>query len=231
LTVRLDHIDLVVFDLDDTLFPERQFVDGGFRAAADYLARRVDVPAEKLLGDMIDLFDANRRGGIFQEMLERNGIDPQSHSQLISELVETYRGHRPMLTLFDDARWALERLRPVRKLAILTDGFVHVQSNKVAALGLEPMVNKIVYTDAWGVEARKPAPDGFMFLQNEFSIAPERCIYIGDNVRKDFVAPNRLGWRTAMVLREGGVYDYDQEAIPPDGEPMWSLRSLDELEI
>jgi len=231
MAVKLEKIELVVFDLDDTLYPERQFVDSGFRAVADHLAGRLNLPAAKLLADLVAAFEGGRQGAIFQAVLECNGINVSSDSQLIGELVQVYRQHRPSLTLFDDAQRALQRLRPVHKLAILTDGYLQVQSNKVQALGLEAMVDRVVYTDTWGPDAWKPAPDGFMFLQEKLSVRPGECIYVADNVRKDFVAPNQLGWQTAIVRRAGGVYDYDQRVIPAGGEPRWSISSLDELEL
>ena len=39
----------VLFDLDDTLYPEHEFVDGGFRAAAAVMARVSDRPVELLV--------------------------------------------------------------------------------------------------------------------------------------------------------------------------------------
>ena len=32
------------------------------------------------------------------------------------------------------------------------------------------------------------------------------CAYLGDNPRKDFTAPRRLGWRTARVRRAEGEH-------------------------
>lgn len=227
--VTLKKIDLVVFDLDDTLYPERQFVDGGLAAVAVYLAGKCNLSTQQVLCDMVELFDAGQRGAIFQTVLKNRNVD--FDQALIDQAVQVYRQHRPELTLFDDAARALKALGRLKKLAILTDGYLQVQSSKAQALGLDKLVDQIVYTDTWGAQDWKPSPRGFLFLQNHFSVPPERCIYIADNVRKDFVGPNQLGWQTLIVKRPKNLYQYDQCSIPPGGQPRWSIMTLDELEL
>ena len=227
--VTLKKIDLVVFDLDDTLYPEQQFVDGGLAAVAVYLAGKYNLSTQQVLGDMVELFDAGQRGAIFQTVLKDRNMD--FDQALIDQAVQVYRQHRPELTLFDDAARALKALGRLKKLAILTDGYLQVQSSKAQALGLDKLVDQIVYTDTWGAQDWKPSPRGFLFLQNHFSVPPERCIYIADNVRKDFIGPNQLGWQTLIVKRPENLYQYDQCSIPPGGQPRWSIMTLDELEL
>jgi putative hydrolase of the HAD superfamily len=43
-------------------------------------------------------------------------------------------------------------------------------------------------------------------MQRVAKCAPEQCVYIADNPIKDFISPNRLGWRTIRIRRSGGIH-------------------------
>jgi putative hydrolase of the HAD superfamily len=77
---------------------------------------------------------------------------------------------------------------------------------KVGRLGLTARCNHIILTESIGVAYSKPHPRAFMEMQQIANCAPRACTYIADNPIKDFIAPNRLGWRTIRVRRPGGVH-------------------------
>ena len=58
--------------------------------------------------------------------------------------------------------------------------------------------------------------------------AASRCVYVGDNVAKDFVAPRRLGWKTVRIRRGDGLYE--DSAVAENGHPDVTVASLDELD-
>ena len=62
---------LVAFDLDDTLYPEREFVQSGFTAVAQHLADAGVIDAESFFNAATSLFVAGARGNIFNLALER----------------------------------------------------------------------------------------------------------------------------------------------------------------
>src|SRR4030095_8041426 len=95
---------VVVFDLDDTLFPEWQYVLSGFRAVDVWLKE-----AHDLIGfyDRANaLFNAGARGNIFDLALSTLGCS--GDKALIRTLVKIYREHSPILSLYEDARWAID---------------------------------------------------------------------------------------------------------------------------
>ena len=55
-------IRLVLFDLDDTLYPERDFVLSGFRAVAACAASEVGLPPRQVLRALLASFRQNRQG-------------------------------------------------------------------------------------------------------------------------------------------------------------------------
>src|SRR5262245_30522232 len=92
----------IIFDLDDTLYREHEFVFSGFRAVDLHLESR----GVKGFGELaISLFVDGQRGNVFDSALTRLSIEPER--SFVSSLVEVYRSHLPTLTLLPDAAWAL----------------------------------------------------------------------------------------------------------------------------
>ena len=192
-------LSAVLLDLDDTLYPESDFVRGGFRAAAKLLANRLSHEVDELFDLLMEKFQRGVRGSVFNEVLFELKVprDPE----LIEELVQTYRSHEPQLTLFMDAEWLLPMLWPRYGLGILTDGPAEVQRRKVKALGLQQRVEAIVYSDDFGREQWKPSPIPYLELLRRLHIDPSHAVYVGDNPKKDFVGARRLGLQTVRIRR------------------------------
>lgn len=216
----------MVFDLDDTLYPERQFALSGFRAVASAFGD-VPGPVESAVRDMVRLFDSTHRRRVFDQLLLERGTP--ADAALVQRMIACYRGHKPALSLHDDARRALTRLRGVARLALISDGPSATQRAKIDALAIRPMFDLILLTDELGDGAGKPSPLAFELVMTHFAVAAARCAYVADNPAKDFVAPNRLGWMTVRVVRLDGIYS-DAPAAP-GGEPRVTIRSLDELDV
>jgi putative hydrolase of the HAD superfamily len=220
-----DHeLEGLVFDLDDTLFPERDFVISGFAAAARCLAPRCAF--ETAFDTFCRLFAAGERRSVFDRGLAELAIpDPQA---VVPVLLAAYREHLPAITLFADAAWALQRFRPSHRLGVLTDGYLVTQRRKVEALALAPRVDAVVFSDEFGRERWKPHPFGFERMMALLQLPASRCCYVADNPRKDFTAPRALGWTTIRILRPGGEYAGLTPAEPAHA-PDRTIASLHEL--
>jgi putative hydrolase of the HAD superfamily len=203
---------VVVFDLDDTLYLERDFVHSGFAAVGEWLAAHYGV--SDFAAHAWDLFLAGRRGDVFNRVLPGLGLEPQP--DLIQHLIGVYREHRPRIQLEPAAGALLAALDGRCRLAVLTDGHHDTQRRKVAALGLETRCRPIVCTDQWGRAHWKPSARGFLHIQQVLEAPPERCIYIGDNPAKDFRAPKTLGWRTLRLRHPLGEHARAAAASPRD---------------
>lgn len=217
---------VIAFDLDDTLYLERNFVRSGFAAVGAWLATQRG--ARGFEACAWRMFEAGRRGDIFDQVLPRLGVAPER--ALIRRLIRVYREHQPTIRLEPAAADLLARLNGRCLLAILTDGFHETQRRKIAALGLDSRCRPIVCTDRWGREHWKPSPKGFLHLQEVLAAAPERCIYIGDNPAKDFGAPKALGWRTLRLRHPQGEHAGVTAASPLD-EADATVTSLDQVTI
>ena len=217
-------VHTLVFDMDDTLYFERDYVLSGFRCVGAWVAETLGVEG---LGEMaIRLFDLGYRGHIFDKALEHVGIN--ATPELIDSLVRRYRQHKPKLELLPDAQMVLEWARPRFALAVVSDGYLEAQRLKLTALRLESFFSTAMLTDAWGREFWKPSTQGFRAVSQAVGrTESDGYIYIGDNPHKDFIGPRNLGWRTLRIRRRGGEYA-DYEASAEEAADI-EISSLDQL--
>lgn len=191
-------IAAIVFDLDDTLYPEIQYVRSGFRAVARELANPgVGQSVEQVLDMLLYTYRTGARDRVFNVVLEQLGR--QADSQAIRGLVRTYRTHQPTLQLDPAVSRTLADLKRTHKLGLLSDGYLPAQRLKFEALRLGYFFEHVLFTEALGREYWKPHPRGFELTAKALGVGHEQIAYVADNPGKDFVAPNRLGWLTVQV--------------------------------
>lgn len=198
-------IKAVVFDLDDTIYDEIDYCRSGFRAVAEFLAQVPDVPSADCIFEALwRQFSSGNRTRAFNAALDELDIPFNNHK--IRQLVDVYRNHAPTINLPNDSREALDELKSKYILALLTDGFLPAQQLKVQALEIEGYFSSIVYTEQLGREFWKPSPVGFEKIINDLEVRPENAVYIADNEKKDFIAPNILGISTVRLIRPAGIH-------------------------
>lgn len=216
---------VIVFDMDDTLYPEADFVRSGHRAVAERVWQdlRVDIEPE-----LRRRFAAGQRGDLMSAALAALDVDaPQDYIGCV--LVPVYREHVPAIRPYVETVPVLTELRARgHRLALLSDGWAEVQRRKLAALGLAGLFDEIVITDELGRDAWKPSPVGFERILGALGVAGESAIYVSDNPHKDFAGPHQLGMRTVRVVRPGTEHG-EALAPAPEHQPQRMIRALHEL--
>lgn len=202
---------VVVFDLDDTLFAEMEYVRSAYRE----ISRRYGWPYL----DMMLSVDSPR------EAFDATGLP-------VDLQLEIYRTHRPDISLPWQALYTLAALRNKGcTLGLVTDGRSITQRHKIEALGLGRFVRPDMFFISEEVGADKVSGESFVRIMSKFGKS-ERYIYIGDNPAKDFVAPNRMGWLTICLL--GGadgnnLFSQDFSLFPKENLPEMEIGCLTEL--
>ena len=202
----LDEIKAYIFDLDDTLYEEMQFVRFGMKEVCAYLGEKHGFDMEKLYKSCMEILSESGRGKTYDILCDRYGIKED-----IPGLVKIYRGIKPGLTLYEDAKKFLEYLKQRNlKTGIITDGNAAVQNSKIDGLGLRDKIDSIVVTDmlktAEGKGAAKPEREVYLSCINELGVSANEAVYIGDNPRKDFIGARSIGMKTVRIVRPGGMF-------------------------
>src|SRR5882724_7413869 len=120
---------VLIFDVDDTLYDERTYVESGLRAVADFGRAHFGWNRQASFRFMVGILNSRGRGAIFNEWLASHGVTQKS---LVQKCVRIYRHHTPHLRLDSHARKLLSSLKSYR-LYLVTDGHKIVQQKKVAA--------------------------------------------------------------------------------------------------
>lgn len=190
-----------IFDLDDTLYSEKQYVKSGYKAVAQFLGN------ETFAERMWNYFENGKKP--IDELLEELGCNEKKTACL-----EIYRSHIPEITLYEGVMETIEQLKKDgNKVGIITDGRSMGQRKKIRALGLENKVDDIIITDELGGEQfRKPCDISFRIMQRRWRIPFENIVYVGDNINKDFMAPKQLGMQSIYMRNKDGLY-YENERI------------------
>jgi putative hydrolase of the HAD superfamily len=207
----------VLFDLDDTLYPERQFVDSGFAAVGQFVASVTDRSPEELTRRLIALHDQHGRGRLFDTLLAE--LDVPVDRDLVLACLLIYRTHVPALQPFPGV---IEALRAIRAAGIRTglvsDGHAATQHRKLSALvEVEPMLDVVVMTGDLGDEHAKPSQTPFVVACRLLTVRPEDAVYVANDSRKDFLGARAAGMRTIRVGHapdEGGTSTTGQPAGP-----------------
>jgi putative hydrolase of the HAD superfamily len=187
---------VLIFDLDDTLYPERTYVESGLRAVARFGYEEFGWNREVSFRFMLNTLDRQSRGAIFNKWLASHDCSQKS---LVEKCVNIYRHHTPHLQLHPDARKALLILKKY-PLYVVTDGHKIAQQKKADALRLHRWFRKVLLTHRYGRKHAKPSTYCFNLIRLQERCAWSDIVYIGDNPVKDFVNLNLLGATTVRVL-------------------------------
>lgn len=217
-------IHCVVFDVDDTLYLERDFVRSGYRAVGESL--RESLGRTNIFEDWLwDRFVSGKTTRAFNDLSEVFGLELNSGA--IRELIDVYRFHVPMIKPFDGIPELIYKLGREFVIGIVSDGPSQMQQNKIRALGFAGCFDAVVFTDDLEEGSGKPSPAGFEIVSDALFVSPENCLYLADNPAKDFVAPNKLGWTTVQYVRKGQIYA--RNTAPAGGTPQHTVTRDREL--
>lgn len=206
-------VDVIVLDVDDTLYLERDYVRSGLAHVDGWL---VDHHGIEGVGETAwRLFEEGVRGTTIGDALARH----TGEQALVADCVREYRGHRPDITMLPDAVDFIDRYTGAVRFAVVTDGPSRSQRAKCEALGLGTFCSPLVVTDELGTS--KPDIRVFEHAVAGWDVPPGRIVYVADNPAKDFTGPRALGWQTLRLRRPMSLHE--NVPSPPD---VLELRDL-----
>lgn len=200
-TPKSNSIKAYIFDLDDTLYNEIDYVYSGFKKVSEFL---LSYTGTDVFDELKNCF-INKLPAI-DEVLKMHNLKEIS---LRNKCLDIYRNHIPSITLSDDIKNHLKELREKGfKLGIITDGRPEGQRAKIEALGLRYYVDEIIITDELGGPIfRKPNDISFRIMKCLLNVEFDEMMYIGDNLKKDFIAPQSLGIKYYWYQNPNGLYN------------------------
>lgn len=208
---------LVVFDLDDTLCDH----DGSLWIRLDFSFAEV-FPDEGERQKVVQHSIQHSAWGTdhFPDVFASFGV---TDGDAIRNATERYRSDRYRgLELFNDAVPALERVREIGPVGLITNGPTDIQQPKIDLLGIESHFNFVLISESVGIW--KPDPEIFWMGLEIAGVDPEDAIYVGDSPTADVPGARAAGMTAVWMNRAGSEWAGETE---PDLE----VRDLSELLI
>lgn len=186
--IKIDKNTVIVFDLDDTLYNEIDYLKSAYLDLAKELEPQ---QWEHLYTRLFSLY--RNKLDVFEFICDSYSISKE-------ELLHRYRNHKPNIKPFDGVLETFKNIKDKEgKLAIVTDGRSSTQRNKLTQLGLIPFLDYIVISEEIGSE--KPNKANFKAVEDHFKL--DTYYYIADNFKKDFITPKKRSWCTIALIDRG----------------------------
>lgn len=207
-----------VFDLDDTLYQESDYQASGFLEVLRQIERIYGKNLERELDKLIEQGSPD----VLHGLCVAAGL-PDTVKQT---LLWIYRLHMPDISLSEDAKVAISFIHENSAgFAILTDGRSFSQRAKLSALGLTDV--PVYISEEYGDQ--KPSHLRFEAVMRD--MPNKQYAYVADNPKKDFFAPNRLGWKTiGLIGSEKNIHAQHYENISGEYLPSVWIDCLFDLE-
>ena len=157
------------------------------------------------------------------EIVQASGL---SEYEILKQL---YNQHIPEIEPFPGVIALLTSIKSLNgSIGVVTDGYSLRQRNKLKSLNLVDMVDYLVISEEIG--STKPSIENFLAVENKFNA--QTYYYIADNFKKDFIAPNNLGWIT-IGLMDNGLNVHHEHHLYIDDKylPHQLIWSLDDITI
>ncbi|MDW3167953.1 HAD family hydrolase [Vibrio sp. Y184] len=206
-----------VFDLDDTLYSEREYQLSGYR----YIANHLQTLFQQDVCHVIDKADAEGQD-VLSEICRALSL-PESVKE---SLLWMYRLHVPSIQLAQETKKILDQIKTNYSVAIITDGRCLSQRNKLLALGMENVETFV--SEEW--DEVKPGKLRFQEVEKRYPKS-KQFIYVGDNVKKDFVMPNQMGWMTIGIKDDGcNIHHQNVSAVESSYLPQIWVDSISNIQ-
>lgn len=160
MTIKLAPNNFFVFDLDDTLFSEIDYLKSAFRAIANYLAKHIGLD---IYPEMWQRF--KNKENVFEWIITHFSDELPLLTKEI--LLKQYREHIPQIRLARETEDFLFQLKKCHiPMGLITDGRSITQRNKLKALGIEDFFCDIIVSEEFGSE--KPDKRNYMFFEDKY---------------------------------------------------------------
>jgi len=189
-------LELVAFDLDNTLYDEGLWYEAALPPIADHLAAQSGRLSPEIHAFLRARLGAKGRhyNRLFDDALQEVGLPRDPH---LGEVLAIFREAPTALEPFPAMRELLADLAGRYRLGLITSGQAPVQARKLELLGIRPLFASVIFSST--LPENKPGRMPFDRLLASVGVEPARAAYVGDNPLFDFRGANEVGMLTIRV--------------------------------
>lgn len=167
-----------LFDLDDTLYPEKDYLYQGYKAIDKELSSMYHIKKGEISSFLISTFESEGRKQLFDKLFDHFNINKSS----LKDVLQVLRNFKPpkkisLYPLFYDL--IPQIINSSERVFIVTNGNPIQQKNKVNNIDWKSLDKELVFVFANEFK-RKPSKDSFNHIKNKYLIKEDSTIMIGD---------------------------------------------------
>jgi putative hydrolase of the HAD superfamily len=213
-------IGAVLFDLDETLLDRTASLTAFLASQHARFAGRLGGAPLDLYRDRFLALDARgsvHKSSVYPALLAELGGDADAAAALLADYRANSSQHAVAMAGIDDLLAGLSGRG--LKLGIVSNGETALQWRNIDAIGLRDRMDVVLVSEEQGL--RKPDPAIFRRAADRLGLAPDACMFVGDNPVADVLGARNAGMRAVWL--EKGIAWPEEEVR---GE---TIRALPEL--
>lgn len=182
----LTKYSVFVFDLDDTIYPEIEYLKKAYYHVAETVVNKERLnkgETKKIAFFLLETFQKGGRNLLFQKLNEEYSLklfilddflNCLRNTPLDTNSLNTYKG---IQTVFESL------VANKKKIFILTNGNPEQQKNKIQSVDI-PFKERITvkYASETGLDLQKPNPYYLNIIISDTGITPRELLFVGDSV-------------------------------------------------
>ncbi|HOP06691.1 MAG TPA: HAD family hydrolase [candidate division Zixibacteria bacterium] len=162
---------------------------------------RTQQPETRALADWLPEY----RRRAWNEALSKHEIVDEALAETMSARYMAVKRKNPFL--FEDTIPTLERLRDNYRLAILTNGLIDLQQDKVDIAGLRDYFEIIMVSGEIGIG--KPDRRIFESVHEKLGLRIDQTVMVGNSLKSDIAGARSIGMKSIWLNRKGESPDFD----------------------
>lgn len=184
----LQYKQSIIFDLDNTLYPEKDYLYQTYYLIGHLLEYQEQISAGSVIEFLISTFETSGRTGLFDKLIEKFNLNESYKLKLMAVMRTSKLPLR--LIMFDYMQTIIEKLIAEDfKLFILTNGNPQQQLNKLKHLDFNGHADKLTCYFADEISP-KPSPDAVWHILKKHELEADQVLFIGDSEVDKMCAEN-----------------------------------------
>lgn len=180
---------LYIFDLDNTIFKEEDYLFEAYAAIAGKIAVLTpSIDKEQLCLKMKQIYENLGREKLFDRFLSSVGLDNSYLSECL-DILRNFKPEKPIEINKIFKHVLPDLIKQNKKIFVLTNGNVDQQKNKIKHIQWEGSDRNIHFVFANEIEP-KPSPAGVLYILKTSCTEKNKTVFIGDSATDKICAMN-----------------------------------------
>ena len=182
---RIQNYEIIIFDLDDTIYSQKHYDTPALKKVADYLSKILKIKFDKIFSDIRNLKKLKRGKHpllIFNKYLNEKILNIKLKKKIIKNSVKIFQSYNcKNLKSVPSLKFLLKKIIKKKILFLVTNGNIERQRRKIKNLSISRYFKRIFILD--GVKKSiKPSILSVKYLTIFLKKnSNKKAVYIGDN--------------------------------------------------